>query len=239
MSDGDSDRNVISGNNTIGIQILGSASTGEILYGNFIGPDATGNGALTRSALGDPAAAAQPTGIQIVGSTGDDIGEAGEPVNVISGNQVGIEVAGIVERFRRQPGSYPGREQLDRHRNRGRKDRKSLRRLPQQRLPDAGRPARCPEFHRGQQPGGCLHPRARRHRELRDGECHRHGTAWSDVQYRAPERPDGPIPHRRLHPGFIGKYNRRDRRRGKETRSPATMWESISSASQARRRTTR
>ena len=96
VSDGDSDRNVISGNNTIGIQILGSASKGEILYGNFIGPDATGNGALPRSALGDPTAAAQPTGIQIVGSTGDDIGEAGEPVNVISGNQVGIEVAGIV-----------------------------------------------------------------------------------------------------------------------------------------------
>ena len=111
ISSGDGDRNVISGNSSIGVQILGSASTNEELYGNFIGPDATGSNALPRAALDDPKVATQPTGIQIVGSTGNWIGVADMPMNVISGNQVGIESLGDRPRSRCQPALQHHREQ--------------------------------------------------------------------------------------------------------------------------------
>ena len=88
--------NVISGNTSYGVQIIGLGSTNEQLIGNFIGPDASGDNALPPSAIKDPTKAVQQTGILIDGSTGNDIGEPGAPMNVISGNVVGIEFTGIV-----------------------------------------------------------------------------------------------------------------------------------------------
>ena len=87
---------MISGNTSYGVQIIGLGPTNERLIGNFIGPDASGDNALPPSAIKDPTKAVQQTGILIDGSTGNDIGEPGAPMNVISGNVVGIEFTGIV-----------------------------------------------------------------------------------------------------------------------------------------------
>jgi len=87
--------NVISGNGSVGVEILGLGSTNECLMGNFIGPDASGDNALPGSAISDPTKAVQQTGILIDGSMGNYVGESGAPVNVISGNMVGIEFTGI------------------------------------------------------------------------------------------------------------------------------------------------
>ena len=88
--------NVISGNTEVGIEIVGSGSTGERIWGNLIGPDASGDRALPPAAMGDPTQAAQQTGIEINGATGNTIGGSGEPMNVISGNAVGVEFTEIL-----------------------------------------------------------------------------------------------------------------------------------------------
>ncbi len=90
-------RNVISGNMSIGVQIVGLAISNEQLIGNLIGPDASGDNALPASAISNPTLAAQQTGILINGSTGNTIGGlTSSDRNVVSGNGVGIEFTGIV-----------------------------------------------------------------------------------------------------------------------------------------------
>jgi hypothetical protein len=88
--------NVISGNTELGIEIVGSGSTSEQIWGNLIGPDASGDRALPPAAIGDPTQAVQQTGIEINGATGNTIGGSGEPMNVISGNMVGVEFTEIL-----------------------------------------------------------------------------------------------------------------------------------------------
>jgi hypothetical protein len=87
--------NVISGNSSVGVEILGPASTNNELAGNVIGPDVTGKHALRGKGLSGSPAAVQQTGILIDGSTGNSIGAKGAPFNVISGNSVGIEFTNI------------------------------------------------------------------------------------------------------------------------------------------------
>ena len=94
--------NVISGNTENGIEVLGTGSTKNLVQGNIVGPDSTGDKALAGS---NPT---QPTGILISDSVGNSIGEI--PTlklnsdrriemslggNVISANQVGIQIGGF------------------------------------------------------------------------------------------------------------------------------------------------
>ena len=87
-------RNLISGNASIGIYLSGgvdSSSTGNIIEGNFIGPDITGTRAITIGPNNTP----QMLGVQINDATSNVIGgllpQAG---NLISANVVGLSIAG-------------------------------------------------------------------------------------------------------------------------------------------------
>ena len=82
--------NVISGNTSYGVQIIGLGSTNEQLIGNFIGPDASGDNALPPSAIKDPTKAVQQTGILIDGSIGNDIGEPGHQIKQFGNNSIAI-----------------------------------------------------------------------------------------------------------------------------------------------------
>jgi hypothetical protein len=88
--------NVISGNSSTGVQVSGSGSTREVIFGNLVGPDAYGNNAVPPSTIDDPTNSVQQTGILIDGSIGNAIGQPGKPMNVISGNRVGLEFTGII-----------------------------------------------------------------------------------------------------------------------------------------------
>jgi hypothetical protein len=90
--------NVISGNTANGIEILGTGSTDNVILGNFVGPESTGDQALQGSV--------QPTGILISDSVANTIG--GTPLlygngtiralqggNIVSANQVGIQIGGF------------------------------------------------------------------------------------------------------------------------------------------------
>ena len=76
-----STRNIISGNNLRGIEIIGT-STSTFVQGNFIGTDITGT--LDRGNSNQ--------GVLILGPNGNTVGGAGGARNVISGNSTGIRV---------------------------------------------------------------------------------------------------------------------------------------------------
>jgi parallel beta-helix repeat protein len=80
------DRNVISGNLSMGVRIEQSSSTGNQVVGNFIGTDATGTVALGNG----------QSGVLIVGAPGNTVGGAASGAgNVISGNgMTGVTLAG-------------------------------------------------------------------------------------------------------------------------------------------------
>ena len=79
-------RNVISGNNNDGVEINGSAASGNLVQGNFIGTDASGT-----TDLGNDV-----DGVRITGAPGNTIGgTASGARNVISGNDDdGVEING-------------------------------------------------------------------------------------------------------------------------------------------------
>ena len=82
--------NVISGNNSDGIEITGTGTTDNVVQGNFIGTNAAGSGALANSL----------TGIRVTGTAdGNTIGGSAAGVrNVISGNtQDGIFLDGVID----------------------------------------------------------------------------------------------------------------------------------------------
>ena len=86
------DANVISGNNSIGVQISNSTATGNRVVGNLIGVDAAGTAVLTSP----DATTGLPIGILIDDSPGNTIGateSAGG--NVIAGFGVGIDISGF------------------------------------------------------------------------------------------------------------------------------------------------
>ncbi|TMB98857.1 MAG: hypothetical protein E6J42_04890 [Chloroflexi bacterium] len=83
-------RNVVSGNNNHGIEISGAASTGNLVQGNYIGTDITGNTELPNGLL----ISNTGNGIRINGAPSNTIGgTASGAGNVISGNVAyGIEI---------------------------------------------------------------------------------------------------------------------------------------------------
>ncbi len=80
-------RNLISGNNRNGVEIMGGTSTGNLVQGNFIGTDVTGTLDLGNNG----------SGVGIIGSPGNTIGgTAAGAGNLISGNnEQGIGLVGI------------------------------------------------------------------------------------------------------------------------------------------------
>jgi CSLREA domain-containing protein len=78
------ERNVISGNNTYGVSITGSSSTGNVVKGNYIGTNATGAADLGNTQSGVLIQSANNT----VGGT--TVGER----NIISGNNAGVSISG-------------------------------------------------------------------------------------------------------------------------------------------------
>ncbi len=102
---GPAQRNVISGNQLVGIRISGSGATGNILQGNYIGTDATGtaplgngfDGVFTINApnniIGGTATGAGNV-ISANGSVGVQFSGAGSAGNVVQGNEIGTDVTG-------------------------------------------------------------------------------------------------------------------------------------------------
>jgi hypothetical protein len=87
--------NVISGNTTAGIELSGGTASGTEIAGNMIGTNRAGTGAVTRTGESDPQDALQNAGIVIIGSQGNTIGGSALPSrNLISGNYVGVMIAG-------------------------------------------------------------------------------------------------------------------------------------------------
>jgi hypothetical protein len=74
------DRNTISGSRE-GVAIRGSAATGNVVIGNFIGTDSAGT-----SEIGNT------RGVHIVDGDNNTVGGAGGAANVISGNTKGVEI---------------------------------------------------------------------------------------------------------------------------------------------------
>ena len=83
-------RNIISGNSSAGISIAGIGTNSNVVFGNYIGTDATGTQALGNGTVGVPAVS---QGILIfngpqnnyIGTNGDGVNDANEG-NLISGN---------------------------------------------------------------------------------------------------------------------------------------------------------
>ena len=106
-------RNVISGNDGVGIYILDSTATGNRIQGNYIGTSAAGTGSLGNSygiaidnALNNTIGEATPGGGNLVSGndfTGIYIGPSAAG-NVIQGNYIGTDVTGSV----RIPNVYEG-----------------------------------------------------------------------------------------------------------------------------------
>jgi hypothetical protein len=80
--------NTISGNLTAGVYVNGPASATEIV-GNRIGTNPAGTAAVVRGGVTDPLGALQNTGVVVVNSGGNSVHG-----NVISGNYVGVMLAG-------------------------------------------------------------------------------------------------------------------------------------------------
>ncbi|MCS6804334.1 MAG: right-handed parallel beta-helix repeat-containing protein, partial [Blastocatellia bacterium] len=93
-------RNVISGNQSAGIHIVGSVAAGNDIVGNLIGTDATGNAPIPNAT----------NGILIEGAPTTTIGgSAAGARNVISGNRAnGIHVVGPTARTTSVQGNYVG-----------------------------------------------------------------------------------------------------------------------------------
>ncbi len=87
--------NVISGNLTAGIELEGSGVSGTLIAGNRIGTDPSGTSSVVQAGVSAPAKSLQNAGIVILGSQGNTIGGTSPQArNVISGNYVGIMLAG-------------------------------------------------------------------------------------------------------------------------------------------------
>ncbi len=85
-------RNIISGNNNDGIKIEGSQAYANEVFGNFIGTDSTGGGALGNSASGIALLSAAGSAVDFVSKTPNLIGKPGLG-NIISSNNYGIFIA--------------------------------------------------------------------------------------------------------------------------------------------------
>jgi hypothetical protein len=96
-------RNVISGNGTVGVDVGGAGVAGNVVRGNFIGPDVAGGGA---SFVGNGFAGLYVIGgarsnwfldnvVSDNGSYGFFISDTGTSANVIQGNRIGTDTAGV------------------------------------------------------------------------------------------------------------------------------------------------
>jgi titin len=93
-------RNVISGNNTNGIRIFGSTSTGNLIQGNYIGTDSTGTADLGNTG----------SGVVLDNAPGNTVGgTAAGARNVISGNGIhGVQLLGSSATGNVVQGNYIG-----------------------------------------------------------------------------------------------------------------------------------
>ncbi len=88
-------RNVISGNSQAGIELSDVLSTGDRVLGNFIGTNLGGNGFPFNTSERAPG---QGIGVFINGGSGNTVGQdATGANNVISGNEVGVQISGIAQ----------------------------------------------------------------------------------------------------------------------------------------------
>ena len=197
--------NVISGNLTAGIELEGSGVSGTLIAGNRIGTDPSGTSAVVQAGVSAPAKSLQNAGIAIVGSQGNTIGGTSPQArNVISGNYVGVLLAGTSAQEPRR-----GRGQFHRH--------GCLRRqcagehrgdLHQRRV---GESDRRDGSRRGQRDLGQYLGRGRDLRERLDGQCrrwehNRTGRGWTD---RLPDERSVHAVGRGFHPGCLGQHDRR------------------------------
>ncbi len=92
--------NVISGNSIVGVRILGSDSTGNVVEGNFIGTSPLGSAALGN----------KTDGVFVDGAPGNTIGgQSAAARNVISGNgAVGVQIDGATGLGNLVEGNYIG-----------------------------------------------------------------------------------------------------------------------------------
>jgi len=102
-------RNLISGNNAIGVKITGAGTTKNLVQGNFIGTDRTGNADLGNGGDGvliDSAAASNTVGGSVAAArnvisgnnaNGVEITDAGTTNNVVAGNFIGSNAAGTAQ----------------------------------------------------------------------------------------------------------------------------------------------
>ena len=151
--------NLVSGNSSVGVEIYGGGSTGNLVEGNIIGLASDGHSALRKPS----GQFVQPTGVFILNASGNVIGGASSAArNVISGNQnagvyifskAGVSSGNIVQQnlIGRAAGGSPGpgnngygvllldcAEQSSRPEGRG---RQSVRAQPHRELPKLDRAA--------------------------------------------------------------------------------------------------
>jgi CSLREA domain-containing protein len=100
-------RNVISGNHSSGVYILGSGATGNLVEGNYIGTDVNGTAALgnddgvyiedaPNNTIGGTVAGARNI-ISGNGTSGVEITDSGATGNVVEGNYIGTDVNGTAD----------------------------------------------------------------------------------------------------------------------------------------------
>jgi titin len=100
------ERNVISGNTVVGVEIRGAGSDGNVVAGNYIGPDATGDVDLGNGSDGVRISLGAST--NVVGTDGDGTGDAAER-NVISGNNgSGVNITDVGTSGNAVAGNYIG-----------------------------------------------------------------------------------------------------------------------------------
>jgi titin len=98
--------NVISANRSVGIQLFGTGTTGNLVQGNFIGTDASGTAPLgngldgiflngvANNTIGGPTAGARNL-ISANGSAGIQLFQPSTTGNVVQGNAIGVNVHGV------------------------------------------------------------------------------------------------------------------------------------------------
>jgi parallel beta-helix repeat protein len=96
------DRNIISGNGTHGIQVYTSAASGNKILGNYIGTDYTGTRDLGNSGCGIAvrSAGSNSIGNNTISGNGADgivINGSGAKNNVMTGNKIGTNAAGTAK----------------------------------------------------------------------------------------------------------------------------------------------